>query len=148
MDRLERLVNLVAALIETPRPLTRNEIRERLDGYSDDDEAFRRNFERDKEVLREMGFPLTTVSPDPSHPEEVGYRIPRELYELPDPGLDESELAALRLAAGAVQLDGLPGKETVVRALRKLGGAVGEDVEPERAGIAALPGAEAAAAAF
>jgi predicted DNA-binding transcriptional regulator YafY len=148
MDRLERLVNLVAALIETPRPLTRHEIRDRLDGYSDDDEAFRRNFERDKEVLREMGFPLTTVSPDPAHPEDVGYRIPRELYELPDPGLDESELAALRLAAGAVQLDGLPGKETVVRALRKLGGAVGEDVEPDRAGIAALPGAEAAATAF
>jgi proteasome accessory factor B len=148
MDRLERLVNLVAALIDTPRPLTRGEIRDRLDGYSDDDEAFRRNFERDKEVLREMGFPVTTVSADPSRPEEIGYRIPRELYELPDPGLDESELAALRLAAGAVQVDGLPGKETVVRALRKLGGAIGEEVEPDRAGIAALPGAEAAAVAF
>lgn len=149
MDRLERLVNLVAALIDTPRPLTRSEIRARIDGYSDDDEAFRRNFERDKEVLREMGFPLTTVAPDPAHPEDVGYRIPRELYELPDPGLDESELAALRLAASAVQLEGQGGAETVVRALRKLGGAVGED-EPggEDSRIAALPGAEAAAVAF
>src|SRR5438270_13894721 len=98
MDRLERLVNLVAALIDTPRPLTRSEIRKRIDGYSDDDEAFRRNFERDKEVLREMGFPLTTSAPDPAHPEDLGYRIPREQYELPDPGLDESELTALRLA--------------------------------------------------
>ena len=30
MDRLERLVNLVAALLEARRPLTRNEVRERL----------------------------------------------------------------------------------------------------------------------
>lgn len=145
MDRLERLVNLVAALIDTPRPLTRSEIRTRIEGYSDDDDAFRRNFERDKEVLREMGFPLTTVAPDPAHPEDVGYRIPRELYELPDPGLDEPELAALRLAASAVQLEGQGGAETVVRGLRKLGGAVPGD---DGSRIAALPGAEAAAGAF
>ena len=36
MDRLERLVNLVAALIEAPRPLRREEIRERVPGYADD----------------------------------------------------------------------------------------------------------------
>src|ERR1700757_3710405 len=106
MDRLERLVNLVAALIDTPHPLTRQAIHQRIDGYSDDPEAFRRNFERDKDLLRQMGLPLTTEPVDPSHPEEVGYRIPREEYELPDPGLDENELAALRLAAAAVQLDG------------------------------------------
>ncbi len=34
MDRLERLVNLVAALIDTSQPLTRAEIRQRIDGYS------------------------------------------------------------------------------------------------------------------
>jgi hypothetical protein len=36
MDRLERLVNLVAALIDTGQPLTRAEIRQRIDGYSDE----------------------------------------------------------------------------------------------------------------
>lgn len=154
MDRLERLVNLVAALIDTSRPLTRAEIRERVEGYSADGEAFRRNFERDKDLLRQMGFPVVTEAPDPAHPEDVGYRIPREMYELPDPGLDDGELAALRLAASAVQLEGDWGGEAVVRALRKLGGAVtdgqtGSPVVPERlTGLAALPAEETAATAF
>jgi proteasome accessory factor B len=156
MDRLERLVNLVAALIDTSQPLTRAEIRERIDGYSEDNEAFRRNFERDKELLRQMGFPLVTMAVDPAHPDDLGYRIPRELYELPDPGLDESELAALRLAASAVQLEGDWGEDAVIRALRKLGGAVTDSPEgdqvsrvyPPSVGLAALPGEDAAAEAF
>jgi predicted DNA-binding transcriptional regulator YafY len=162
MDRLERLVNLVAALIDTPHPLTRQEIHERIDGYSDDPEAFRRNFERDKELLRQMGLPLTTEPLDPSHPDEVGYRIPREEYELPDPGLDENELAALRLAAAAVQLDGAWGHNASVRALRKLAGAAtgagdtdptgeagpGPTGEAGPAGLAALPGGDMVAIAF
>jgi proteasome accessory factor B len=156
MDRLERLVNLVAALIDTSQPLTRAEIRERIDGYSEDNEAFRRNFERDKELLRQMGFPLVTMAVDPAHPDDLGYRIPRELYELPDPGLDESELAALRLAASAVQLEGDWGEDAVIRALRKLGGAVNDApdgdqvsrVYPAAVSLAALPGEDAAAVAF
>jgi proteasome accessory factor B len=156
MDRLERLVNLVAALIDTSQPLTRAEIRERIEGYSEDTEAFRRNFERDKDLLRQMGFPLVTMAVDPAHPDDLGYRIPRELYELPDPGLDESELAALRLAASAVQLEGEWGQDAVMRALRKLGGAVSDGPDGDQAppgspaagGLAALPGGDAAAAAF
>ena len=153
MDRLERLVNLVAALIDTPRPLTRSEIGERIDGYSSDPDAFRRNFERDKDLLRQMGFPVVTEIPEGASPEDAGYRIPRELYELPDPGLDEAELAALRLAASAVQMEG-EWSEALVRALRKLGGAVddpggrsGTGSAPV-AGAAAVPAEEAAAAAF
>ena len=151
-------MNLVAALIDTGHPLSRAEIRKRIDGYSDDDDAFRRNFERDKELLRQMGFPLVTVAGDHTHPDDVGYRIPREQYELPDPGLDESELAALRLAASAVQLEGEWGHDAVIRALRKLGGAassepLGSDGRsgagaPARGGLAALPGEDAAAVAF
>ena len=153
MDRLERLVNLVAALIDTPRPLTRAEIGERIEGYSADPDAFRRNFERDKDLLRQMGFPVVTEVPDGAAPEEAGYRIPRELYELPDPGLDESELAALRLAASAVQMEG-EWSDALVRALRKLGGAVdepdgrtGASGNPP-AGQAAVPAEDAAATAF
>ena len=149
MDRLERLVNLVAALIDTPRPLSRAEIGARIEGYSSDPEAFRRNFERDKDLLRQMGFPLVTEIPDSGSPEDAGYRIPRELYELPDPGLDEAELAALRLAASAVQMEGDWG-DAVVRALRKLGGAVGEpgDTATSSAAAAAVPSEEAAATVF
>lgn len=160
MDRLERLVNLVAALIDTPRPLSRAEIGERIEGYSSDPEAFRRNFERDKDLLRQMGFPVVTEVPDGAGPEDAGYRIPRELYELPDPGLDESELAALRLAASAVQMEG-EWSQALVQALRKLGGAVDEPPgraregrgapagqAPVAAGQAAVPAEEAAAMAF
>lgn len=152
MDRLERLVNLVAALIDTPRPLTRAEIGERIDGYSPDPDAFRRNFERDKDLLRQMGFPLVTEIPEGGNPEDAGYRIPRELYELPDPGLDEAELAALRLAASAVQMEG-EWSEALVRALRKLGGAVADSgpaigTAGPGAGAAAVPAEDAAAVAF
>lgn len=154
MDRLERLVNLVAALLETNRPLSRAEIGERIDGYSSDPEAFRRNFERDKDLLRQMGFPLVTEVPEGGSPEDAGYRIPRELYELPDPGLEEAELAALRLAASAVQMEG-DWSEALVRALRKLGGAVeAADSAPGGAnpgtgmGAASVPAEAAAAAAF
>jgi proteasome accessory factor B len=150
MDRLERLVNLVAALIDTSRPLSRAEIGARIDGYSSDPDAFRRNFERDKELLRQMGFPIVTVVPDTGNPDEAGYRIPRELYELPDPGLDDDELAALRLAASVVQLEG-DWSEALVRALRKLGGAAeGTDGAGAQLGGAAvsLPSEAAAAAAF
>ena len=151
MERLERLVNLVAALIDTDRPLTRADIHERIDGYSDDPEAFRRNFERDKELIRQLGLPLATENPGTGGPDEVGYRIPRERYELPDPGLDDTELAALRLAASAVQLEGPWGGEAVARALRKLGGAVAgpdDDTGAAAAKLADLPGGESAAAAF
>jgi predicted DNA-binding transcriptional regulator YafY len=163
MDRLERLVNLVAALLDTPRPLNRAEIRERIEGYSADPDAFRRNFERDKELLREMGLPLETVA-DPGSPDDAGYRIPRDRYELPDPGLNEVELAALRLAASAVQVEGAWGRAATTRALRKLAGSVtgpnpgavgsggggdGEpDTRPDPAGLALLPGGDAVAVAF
>jgi len=108
VDRLERLLNLVVALLDTPRPLTRDELRERVSGYSEDDDNFRRNFERDKDLLREMGIPLVAEPLDPRAPEAgTGYRVPRQLYELPDPGLDEDELMALSLAASAVGFQGV-----------------------------------------
>ncbi len=154
MDRLERLVNLVAALIDAERPLTREELRHRVGGYSDDPEAFRRNFERDKDVLRQMGMPLVTeVLGDERRDDQAGYRIPRERYELPDPGLTDDELAALRLAASAVRLDASWGSDATVSALRKLAAAGGESgvaapppTAPTR--LAELTGGEAVATLF
>jgi proteasome accessory factor B len=121
VDRLERLVNLVAALLDSRRPLTRAELRVRVGGYADDDVAFRRNFERDKETLRQIGLPLLAETRDGEAGEEqVAYRIDREAYELPDPGLTAEELTALRLAAGALRSGG-PWAPGVPRdALRKL----------------------------
>lgn len=105
---MERLVNLLVALLDTKRPLTREELRQRVGGYSDDKDNFHRNFERDKELLRQMGIPVVAGPMDKTGGDEpaVGYRVPPDLYELPDPGLDEDELVALNLAVSAVALEG------------------------------------------
>lgn len=121
MAKLDRLLNLTAALLETSVPLTAEELRERVPGYSDSDEAFHRSFERDKDDLRELGVPIETVSV--GHHEQIrsAYTIERDRYELPDPGFEPDELAALQLAAAAVQLEGLDPHDAD-DALRKLGG--------------------------
>jgi proteasome accessory factor B len=136
MHRLERLINLTAALLETERPLTAEELRQRVPGYSDDKVAFRRAFERDKETLRDLGIPVTVEPVSPQDPAVDGYRISKEAYYLPDPGLAEDELAALHLAATAVRVDVANG----VEALWKLGGEVAE-AGPAPA-VAALPGTD------
>lgn len=124
MERLERLVNLVAALLEAEQPLSREELRVRIGGYADEDDAFRRNFERDKELLRQMGMPLVLEPLDPRVPESgSGYRIPRDRYQLPDPGLTDDELAALHLAVSAVDVEGAWGRSAATTALWKLAAA-------------------------
>ncbi|MDQ4070365.1 MAG: WYL domain-containing protein [Actinomycetota bacterium] len=153
MHRLERLINLVAALLHASRPLTAEELRSRLPGYAEDHAAFRRAFERDKEALRDLGIPVVVEPVDPAgQPGVVGYRIPKEQYYLEDPGLAPDELAALHLAASAVRLEGASG----VEALWKLGGEV-KDLGPSAASsgmggpvpaVAALPGAAHLAPVF
>ena len=143
MDRLERLLNLVATLLATERPLVVDEIRERVPGYPDGVSAFQRAFSRDKATLREMDIPLTVDVLDPGDPESgQGYRIPRQRYELPDLGLEPDEVAALQLAVTTVRLEG--GEAT--EAIWKLGG-----FEPGSAAgpaTASLPGSEHLPALF
>ncbi|MCU1599993.1 MAG: transcriptional regulator-like protein [Frankiales bacterium] len=97
--KTERLLNLVICLLATRRFVTVQQIREDVPGYdAENEEAFRRMFERDKEELRELGVPLETGSN--SHwDDEVGYRIARRDYELPELVLEPDEAAALGLAA-------------------------------------------------
>ena len=142
MNRLERLINLVAALLEAERPLTAEELRTQVPGYAGEHAAFRRAFERDKEALRELGVPVQLEPVDPAYPAEAGYRISKSDYYLSDPGLDEDELAALHLAASAVRLDGSPNLE----ALWKLGGDLAGT--PPVPAIASLPGASPLPALF
>jgi predicted DNA-binding transcriptional regulator YafY len=147
VDRLERLLNLVAALIDTDRPLTAEEIAERVAGYPPPGPTFKRAFERDKATLRNMGVPLDVIVLDPLNAESPqGYRVPRRRYELPDPGLDPDEVAALHLAATSVRLDG--GDATA--AVWKLGGvpeAAGVGVL-DRAATASIPGSDHLEALF
>jgi predicted DNA-binding transcriptional regulator YafY len=100
MRRIERLINLIAALLDGRRPLTANEIRERIAGYPTDNvEAFRRAFERDKADLREMGIPIELVKDEE---DQDAYLISPQKYYMPDLDLQPDELAALKLAADAV----------------------------------------------
>ena len=102
MRRIERLINLIAALLETSTPMTADEIRREIAGYDSGSlDAFRRSFERDKADLRAMGIPIELKTIDPLADVE-GYIIPKSLYYLPQLDLEPDELAALRLAAESV----------------------------------------------
>ncbi len=132
MDKLERLLNLTAALLDTGRPLTAQELRERIGGYPEGDGAFHRAFERDKEDLRELGIPLSLITIEGEQGLGVeAYRIDKASYFLPDPDLEPDELAALHLAASTVRMDGFTGME----ALWKLGAAVPSDAPMEAVGV-------------
>lgn len=115
--KAERLVNLVVALLETRRPLTFAELKQRTREYGQTDpESARRQFERDKDDLRRLGVPIETT--ELAFGVEQGYRVDRDRYELPDVELTSQEVAALALA---VQLSGrddsrLPFAKLVARA--------------------------------
>jgi proteasome accessory factor B len=131
MDKVERLMNLTATLLNTARPLTAEEIRHRVPGYPDNDASFRRAFERDKDDLREMGIPIAVESIEFLERPIDGYRIKPGDYRLADPDLEPDELAAINLALSAVEIEGVQG----VEALWKLGGSVAEVGDP----LVALP---------
>lgn len=135
MSKLERLLNLTAALLTTSRPLAASELAERVPGYPSEKVAFRRAFERDKEVLRDMGIPLEIAPVPGTDPSVDGYRIAPDQYALRDPGLAPDEVAALHLATVAVRVDGLAGTE----ALWKLGGAPGDHAATPVAQLPATP---------
>ena len=104
--KLERLLNLTAALLNTERLLPASEIAAKVAGYAGGKEAFRRTFERDKSELRHMGIPLRGGLVPGSDPPVAGYRIHPRDYYLDDPDLESDERAALHLAARAVRLEG------------------------------------------
>lgn len=100
MNKTERVFNLIALLLDTPRPLTAQEIREKMrEVYGDQtDDTFHRMFERDKNEIRELGFTIDTDEPVGS---DARYRISKREALLADPGLTADEMAALSIAAQA-----------------------------------------------
>jgi proteasome accessory factor B len=95
--KVERLVNLTVALLETRTPLTFAELRARTGYYGQaDPESARRMFERDKDDLRRLGVPIETRQVPLAA--EDGYLVDRDTYELPDVDLTSDEVAALALA--------------------------------------------------
>lgn len=132
-QRTERLVNLVICLLSTRQFLTAARIRALVPGYDHGDdakahEAFQRMFERDKSELRDLGIPLETGTNSVFDTDaEIGYRIARRDYELPDIHLEPDEAAAVGLAARLWQ-SGL--SSAASSALVKLRSA-GVEVDPE-----------------
>jgi proteasome accessory factor B len=120
VPKLERLLTLVNVLMASPRHLSALEVRRRVPGYAEDDDSFRRGFERDKAELREMGIPFDMGEVPNTDPPIVGYRILSRDCTLRDPGLEDDELDALRLAVALVGSGDGAGQ----RALHKLGGGV------------------------
>lgn len=103
--RTERLLNLTICLLAARRFLTKDQIRQAVPDYARcaTEEAFERMFERDKDELRELGIPLTTGTQGAFFGDELGYRIDRDAYSLPEVSFSPEELAVLGLAARAWQ---------------------------------------------
>jgi proteasome accessory factor B len=118
-SKSERLLNLVIMLLVARTPVTKERIREVIEGYqTSSDDAFEKMFERDKSELRALGIPLELASTDKYFDDEQGYRIARDAFELPEIDLEPDELAVLGLAARVWQHAGLAA--TTSHALVKL----------------------------
>src|SRR3990172_8840142 len=115
MHPLERLLNLVGMLLESKRPLTFEQIREKLPAYAQGDLATaKRMFERDKDILRDNGIPIE-MAPTDAFDVEEGYVIPKDKYYLPEIDFTPQEVSALFVAAHSAGEDA-----SAEQAVRKL----------------------------
>ncbi len=134
-DRVERLTNLLALLLETPEPLSLVQIAGELAGqYPESKPARRAAFERDKAALREIGVPIEQEIIGGAEAGQTRYWIDRTRYELDDLDLDEDEMRALQVALAATR----PGSSSAQDALWKLGGGV---IDRDATVVANLPDA-------
>lgn len=139
ISKVERLLNLVIALLSTRQFVPADKIRATVAGYEDStsDEAFWRMFERDKNELRDLGIPLQ-IGPVPGHANREGYRIDRASYELPDIDLTRAEAAAVAVAARLWESPELANAaEGALLKLRAAG--VPVDSQPAVVAVPALP---------
>jgi predicted DNA-binding transcriptional regulator YafY len=114
MDKVERLGDLVAYLLDAERPRSLREILSDVPGYPEAHESARVQFARDRDLLAEEGIDVTTIGTG----EDARYRIDPATYYLPDLELTDEEAVALNLAASQVRIEGHDPDE----ALLKLGG--------------------------
>ncbi|MFD5225426.1 helix-turn-helix transcriptional regulator [Microbacterium sp. NPDC058342] len=128
---VERLTNLVVALMATEIGLTKQQIIDNVSGYRQrvdagaKPDALEKMFERDKDELRALGMPVETIG-DPTDPHdlrEARYRIPQAEYDLPaDIEFTAAELAVLRLAGSVWSSESVSSDaQAGVRKIRALG---------------------------
>jgi len=103
----ERLFSLVLALLATKGGLTKQEILSSVQGYRQhyalggDNSNLERQFERDKDDVRELGVPLekTDSAGQTGNNQNLRYRIPKGDYDLPrDITFSAKEITLLELA--------------------------------------------------
>ena len=104
VDKQERQINLVLALLNTSSPLALSRLRKDVPGYDGGADAVRQKFERDKRELRTSGIEIRSIPIESD--DQVGYRIDPASFWLPDLGLDEDEARALGLAAATLGFGG------------------------------------------
>lgn len=139
-DRVERLTNLLALLLETRQPLSLVEIAGELHGQYPESHAARRGaFERDKAALREIGVPIDQeIVAGGEYAGQTKYWIDRARYELDELQLDDDEMRALQVAMAATRSGSASGQE----AMWKLGAGMLEGAAPIAAvmpDVASLP---------
>ncbi|WP_167131609.1 helix-turn-helix transcriptional regulator [Paramicrobacterium chengjingii] len=123
----ERLFSLVLALVATESGLTKDAILSTVQGYRQrfvnhgDNASLERQFERDKDDIRDLGIPLEAITPpdEDGNSQNTRYRIPKGEYDLPDDvNFTAEEITLLGLAATVWREGTLSGESQ--RALMKL----------------------------
>lgn len=128
VDRVERLTNLLALLLETTEPLSLHQIASELSGMYPDGELARRGaFERDKSTLRNIGVPIeTTIVSGGPEAGQTRYHVDRSRYEMAALDLADDERRALQLAVAATR----PTSAVAQGALWKVGAGLIDDLPP------------------
>lgn len=121
MNRTERLLDLIAYLINAPQPVSFAEVQESFpDAYEGSEDAAIRKFERDKATLLELGIPLRWVEGDDIDGAS-GYVIDRDKFYLPEIDLTPEEMAVVYLAGTSVlSNEAFPYRRDLERALQKI----------------------------
>lgn len=97
----ERLISLVLLLESSSRGFTRQEIVRRVRGYSADDVAAARMFERDKRELLSVGIVIDSYQSDPLDPASFRYRVFPDQAQLPPVEFTADERKVLQAALNA-----------------------------------------------
>lgn len=104
----QRVFSLILALVAAPQGATKRTLLSSVYGYAErfasggDPASLERQFERDKDTLRELGVPLEVIdSPEePGNNQLARYRIAKERLQHPEAmRYSPEELSVLRLAA-------------------------------------------------
>src|SRR5579863_5122005 len=98
-EKLIRQLSLISYLMAERRPVTANEIRSEVEGYSVmNEDAFARRFYADRSELDALGIQLLVEKPADGQVEQETYSLPPENFHLPPIEFTDKELAALHTA--------------------------------------------------